>query len=437
MAGVSNFLLDFDVPLMYGSFLIAMYILARGNALTDLYLIIAFTPFYSSIYTTGGIGLGFMLPFVAMIKCIIKYRIRGPFKMLHLVYLFMILVYVFHDFSVTTFGSLINYVVFLSYPFFASLYIDFSRYNVKFMTALFVLSLIIVEFSIFMVQGGDLSALIATDEIIRLGEGNVDEGQKNQLGGAMELPIFSLTIITLLAQGLVGNNLSKKWKNISIVLIIVISIITLFTLSKVYLLGLSTLLFIMVIYIFKNITLKKTASFIGIIIVSIVAMNIFSEQASEIQSRYMTRIGIGRSATLTAVEVTTGRSPIYEAGIKYMSENPLCLLIGEGSYGYRDIGIKQGTKLSMSMHNIILDALMTFGLLGLVIISLYKEIYKRSRIQMYNQLLAFAPLIIWLVMNMTASTFIIPRNYIYLTFLVITINQNLLSYHLKSSSLNS
>ena len=125
--------------------------------------------------------------------------------------------------------------------------------------------LVIVTTRIAMVQGGSLEALVYTSYAgeMRLGEADTDEGQKNQLDGAMGFPIYTLTIVSLLIQMLMTRRFRLWQKALCLALIVGLFFITFLTVSRVYILGLATMALLLICHVMRS---KSKSTIFGVLL---------------------------------------------------------------------------------------------------------------------------------------------------------------------------
>lgn len=360
--------------------------------------------------TYNGVGLYWILMLVSIIKLFFSSKTLPTVGIIPL-----ILLYVFHDSNVANLGIVLNYTVYLLFMFTIMCCFDDSQYDHKKTVFLFIISGLITIVGAILLTG-DLT-LLGNDSIAyyRLGEGDVDAGMNNNLGGAMEFPIIAMLVITFSLTLIIGKALTKFVKLIFLFVIVALFIITFFTTSRVYILGLITLVLFLGVYIFSS-SVKPGAklSFILIALLSI---------ATLVQSGYMDiieyRYGYRDDNSRLSIAIDC---------LNFLSNNPITLFFGEGYRGYINTGRLLGRLFSMSAHNIILDCIMAYGLLGIgMILHQTKKMYNRL-LPYYDStvLLRWMPVICWFMMNLTNSSFMLCKTYVIIPFLII---------HLKKCSL--
>lgn len=420
LAGVSNFMepADLFVAVCIG---LSLLVVLLGDEMAVLYLLIALCPFYASL-KIGGLGMGFVIPLLVLFK-LIKKKSDTWSPVLGFMALVFLLIWFLHEVQFVTLASAIFRVLVPACVFLFICKERFDNYDGYFAMWIVVLTLLIAMISIFMVQGGSLDALIYASRVgdMRLGEADVDDGQKNQLGGAMGFPIYTIIIITLFLQMLMTHSF-KLWQKLSIIVLgIALFFVTFLTVSRVYILGLSTLLLLLFMHMLMSKSIKTIIGLVmGVIIIYILASVYLPEYMDGIFDSYTTR-QIGDSSN----GGTGIRGAIYEDCLSYLGEDVECLLIGKGSSSYPLYGAKIHRLFSFSAHNMILDSLMSFGVLGsIILMSLYIHLYKRERLRTNIRWSVFRimPLVCYFMMNMTSSPFLSDKAYPMLLFLILNIS---------------
>ena len=421
LAGISNFMEPANVFVM-GALGLSLLVIVLGDEMATLYLMMALIPFYNSL-NIGGIATDFIVQGAALIKLFMS-RSRGikPSLLMSFFIALFLLIWFIHDIQYKTLAASFFPLLVPLYTFSLINNKPFNRYDGYFAMWVIIVSTLIAMICVFMVQGGNIDAFLYTDYAgeIRLGEGSVDEGQKNQLGGAMGFPIYTLTIVTLLIQMLMTRKY-KLWKKLSIIILIgVLFFITFLTVSRVYLLGLATMIVILALHLMRS---RSTFAIVGfaltIIFIIGLASIYMSDYIDTVIFNYTGRIeGDGGQAGMGI------RGLIYDDCLKYLSNNIECTLIGKGNGAYPLIGDAMGSLMSYSAHNIILDALMSFGILGsILLIIIYLKAYKIEslRLGIKWSLFRIMPFIVIFIMWQTGSPFLQDKTYIIIMFFMLNI----------------
>lgn len=418
-AGVSNFIGPANV-FVTASIALSLLVVAFGDNMATLYLMIALIPFYSSL-NYNGVAAGFVIPFFAICKLLLSpLRIEKP----HLVvFLFWFLVLWFvHDVQYKSLAVTIFSLLVPCYVFLFVLCKSLRDYDGYYAMWLVIATTLIGMVCVFMVQGGSLEAFIQTSYAgeMRLGEADTDEGQKNQLGGAMGFPIYTLTVVTLLIQMLMTRRFTLLQKSVSITLIIGLIFITFLTVSRVYILGLATLLVLLSFHVMKS--KSNSAKFgilFGCVAVIVIASNYLTDYMDIVRENYVGRMEYDGGQGGTGI-----RGVIFKDCFDYLMNDVECLMIGKGNGAYPLIGAELHRPFSMTAHNIMIDGLMSFGIIGfLFIMVVYKTVYKKDSHRYGIKWTVFRamPLLCMFIMYQTASPFLQDKTYPFLMFLVLNI----------------
>lgn len=420
LAGISNFLEPANM-LVTASIGLSLIVVMFGSEMAILYLLIALCPFYASL-RIGNLYVGFIIPLLIIGKLLIRPSKKHSPVLIILSSVFFI-IWLFHDIQFVTFATgffrlLVPICIFI--------YIyrgKFKEYDGYYAMWIVVATTLISMICIFMVQGGSIDAFISASYVgeMRLGEADTDDGQKNQLGGAMGFPIYTIIIVSLLLQMLLTRKF-KLWVKASIVSIIVILFfITFLTISRVYLLGLVTLSLLLVLHMSKSRSFSTVIGLLGGSMLLLVFASLYLDNyINDIIDNYLYRIAGDSGNSGTGI-----RGLIYNDCIYFLTEDIECLLIGKGSTAYPLLGQSLGRLFGMSAHNIILDAIMSFGLYGLfLLLYMYWYTYKKEEARTYINWSIFRiiPLACYIMMNMTATPFLLDKTYPMLLFMVLNIN---------------
>ena len=397
--------------LNFVSVTIAAFIILTGSIESDFYLLIALTPFYKALII-GNYGVGFIFPILGLLKLFFARRVKFNIGILLLID--VVIIFVLHDYDETSIGKILGLVPFLMYAGFYCYLIDLKKYDYKFALLVLLSSIIVVQVSIFIVQGGNIDVFYE-DVGTRLGSGNADSDQRNLLGGAMGFPIYSMIVISSIVVFLKNVKINIGLKIALFSILLLEFFITFFTISKVYLLGLFCFVVILSFYFIFGSSLSKFFKFILSAFVFVISFLFFFENHIEhFISTYEYR-------TIYAIDASSGRNEIYKSVIDYLSEHPVAFLLGEGRWGYQNIGEQNNLPFLMTAHNIVLDGIMIYGLFGLIVIVMaYSNLLRRAPYK-HIDLLNASPFICWFMMNMTASSFIVEKNYIIVMPLLINI----------------
>lgn len=394
--------------LAMGGIGILAFLILTGNTTDDFYTYIALIP-YASLVTLDNKNILFVFLLVSVLKLIIS-NLKSMLTLGSFIAIIIILLTeCIHDFGNVTIGHFIYLLSFLLYFIIFTSYYNFKGYDNR--RAMFVLvsSLFSAIVITIFISGGNLASFVnSTDVNYRFGE------EARNLGGAMGIPIYSLIIISILLFQLImkKNNLFKKILFVGIILFV--TFIAILTGSRSFFLGASILFLCLALSVF----LKKPTKIKSVLFVLIICGTVYLFINPTFIDSFYNKLEMRGS-----VDISTGRFDIYIDSINYLSSNFSALLFGEGALNYVNIGKEKGYLFSMMAHNIFLDGLMSWGIVGFgSFILLTLKYAKRCRdfFKVKTNILKIMPLIVLLTCYLTAGTF----NYfnIYIYFLILIIN---------------
>lgn len=417
LAGVSNFMEPANLFVL-SSILLSLTVIICGNEMSTLYLMIALCPFYNSL-NFNGLAAGFVIPIFALVKLPKSNNIQSVWGFGILLFL---IIWFIHDIQYRTFvGSVIPLLVPL-YTFSCIMRHKFDRYNGHYAMWLVICSSLIAMYCIFVVQGASLDSFISASYAgeMRLGEADTAEGEKNQLGGAMGFPIYTMTIITLVIQLLVIHRYRLAKKAIIITVSLFLFFITFLTVSRVYIVGIASLMLLLVLHSLRRGSIKFILFMaISMITILIVSVDYLSDYFDFISNQYSGRMDYDSDNSGMGI-----RGTIYLDCLNYLFNNIECLFIGKGNRAYPLIGAMLHRPMSFTAHNMILDMLMSFGLIGsLFLVALYTSAYvnEHKRTGVRWSIFRMMPLVCVFVMYQTSSPFQLDKAYPFILFLVMNI----------------
>lgn len=418
-AGISNFMEPANIFVMV-SIGLSLLVVLFGDKMATLYLMIALIPFYDSL-NINGVSAGFVIPLLAIGKQLSSPSRNEKSQLVFFMILFLS-VWFFHDIQYQTFAMTVFSLLVPCFVFLFVLTKDWHEYDGYYAMWLVIVTTLIAMVCVFMVQGGSLEALVYTGYAgeMRLGEADTDEGQKNQLDGAMGFPIYTLTIVSLLIQMLMTRRFRLWQKALCLALIVGLFFITFLTVSRVYILGLATMALLLICHVMRS---KSKSTIFGVLlgcsVLILIASNYLTNYMDIVFNNYLGRMENDGGQGGTGI-----RGIIYKDCFEYLLNNVECLLIGKGNGAYPLIGAQLHRPFSMSAHNMIIDGLMSFGIIGSIFIFVvYKNIYKKDRNNYGINWTIFRvmPLLCILMMYQTASPFLLDKFYPFLMFLVLNI----------------
>lgn len=373
--------------------------LLGGNYKDNFGLLVMLIPFNNTLILAG-ISIRGIFYFIAAIKIIAFTKKKAVGILLCSMYI-LLGIEVINDFYYADVFSIFNNVSAILYFSVFILYKIYSEIDIYKLCNKFIIScLIALTYSL--IAGGGIQAYNNTIDYYRFGQ------EATSLGGAMGIPIYTGLIIAIALER-IFKQYGNQW--INIVLISFCLLLGIMTVSRNFLLILGVIILFVVI---ENLQLK-TLKVLGIQLLGIVAIFIlyfkFQDLILNLILKFTVRIGGGESARLE----------IYKECINYLFSNIKALLIGEGSIGYTVIGQQNGYRFSAMAHNIYLDALMSWGIIGfscLLIIILYMVRNNFVIKQVKKNVFLLLPASIYFVATLTEGSFNYANTYIYILFVL-------------------
>lgn len=401
--------MQFIIPI---AVILFAFLVCTQSAIEDFYCYVCLIP-YLSIFSINGIGVTFLFFLISSIKLLISNRENVKNQYIIVALTIILMIESSNDLLNCSFGETLSPISYILYFAFFILFAPLKKINSSKVTAFFIIGLITVQIFAIMQVGG-ITELILTNstdiENLRLGEVDTEKNYGNQLGGAMGFPIYSILLICIAYRFIITNK-NKIYKILITSFVVLEILITLFTLSRVFILGLSTF-FICVIISLRQSKTSLLGLFSFIIIVAITYLYV-ANSGDFLIERYQQR-GQG--------DISTGRFQIYSDSVEYLFNNIRALLVGDGIIGYRRVGESLSKQFSMSAHNLYLDIIMSLGIIGFIcLFSILKGLFKKAKEQIKGKatIITAMPFICYAIMRNTGGSIIDANQYIY--FLVLTI----------------
>ena len=219
------------------------------------------------------------------------------------------------------------------------------------------------------------------------------------VGGAMAIPLYAALIISCGITVFLLKKNRSLYQNIFIVFSSFVALIVgAMTVSRsFYLCLLITLLFFL---LFRSSNSKMSKIGIILLIVGVCAYLFFSE--SQIVEKVFSNLQLRMDAGVE--EGTGGRTDIWLSCANYLLDHPLRLLFGCGVSYYPQLGVLRGEMFSAGSHSLILDLMMSLGVLGTAMIAMVCILPLKHALKSVHNLSkhSFMPLITYLTFAMTA-----------------------------------
>ena len=386
--------------------------LLGGNYKDNFGLLVMLIPFNNTLILMG-VSIRGIFYFIAAIKIIAFTKKKAVGILLCPMYILLVIEAI-NDFYYADAFSMFNNVSAILYFSVFILYKIYSEIDIYKLCNKFIIScLIALTYSL--IAGGGIQAYNNTIDYYRFGQ------ESTSLGGAMGIPIYTGLIIAIALER-IYKQYGNQW--INILLVSFCLLLGIMTVSRNFLLILGVIILFVVI---ENLQLK-TLKVLGIQLLGIGAIFIlyfkFQDLILNLIMKFTVRIGGGESARLE----------IYKECINYLLSNIKALLIGEGSIGYTIIGQQNGYGFSAMAHNIYLDALMSWGIIGfscLFIIVLYMIRNNFMIKQVKKNIFLLLPASIYFVATLTEGSFNYANTYIYILFVLSYMRLSITKEHFK------
>ena len=413
-----------EMPILsFISLAIVLWMMYIESTVQDFYLLLSIAVPING-YKLFGIGLSFVFLVISIIKLLATNTNHTKLNPIWTIMAYIVITFsLVHEASYVTIGTTINSVILILYFIILLIYLPIQELNIRYCTLLFVTSLLLTQLFAILVTG-DLSALGDDSEIYRLGHKSEDFESFDIFGGAMGFPVRTILLMCISISVFIGGY-SRIFKLSLAGIIVVLFIVTFLTISKVYLLGLITF-FVTIPFVTKS--SQARLNILGYMIIMVVLGYVLLPRlplnVDNIVDAYIFRIGDSGDTEA----LTTHRSLIYSDVIKYLGNNFPDVFWGAGKEAYPEIGRLENLAFSMEAHNIVLDCIMAYGIIGLsLIIGLCHSIITRVREfdEEYQLTIVGAlPIICWFMMSQTNSAFSVFHTYLWLPFLVLFMIMN-------------
>lgn len=333
------------------------------------------------------------------------------------------------DFSNGSMGQLLVNLATIIFIFVAFQKINTLRLNAfNIVLSLFIAFLAIIYYLLTMYGGIGIfvSSFMSASYAYRFGHSYGDT-----IGGAMAIPLYTTMIISCgLACYLKADKLSFRHKVIVLFAIIISMVFGAMTISRSFYLGLIAT--VIAILIFKSSNNKKhIKGTILFFVIVLIAFLLFTESdiINKIFSNLQLRLDAGMEKN------SDGRGDIWLSCISYLLNHPLRLIFGIGASNYTVIGAKAGEYFDAGAHNLFIDFLMSWGLVGTVILFAFLtriiRRLKNNSSQFSSQ--SLIPLITYVCFAMTALRSCSLKTWIFLLIAYVFINEDV--YRNKETNL--
>lgn len=377
-----------------------------GDSFDDLISYIFLIPTKAPI-SIDGKSVFFIFLGISVYKLLLRGKIKLNKGSILYIELASILVFIelINDFGKSSFGNYISLVFYLIYLLIFINCFQFDRYrNKAAIIALFITTWITLLFAIW-ASGGNILVFMNEDQ------GNVRFGEDVRgLGGAMGIPLYCLAVICISIYQISYTTARLSMKVIHLLSILFAVIIGLITVSRVFILGLLVIICFLFLLRFKK-GKSSIASPIIILAVMLIIVIFNLDFFNRTIAKYAMRF--------IANSEEDSRMSIYRGVISFLKTNPIALIMGSGAYNYVKIGKERNFEFAMMAHNLYLDMIMSWGLIGsTILISQIRVIGKRNaRVGKVFNLPSSLLVVVLMVCYMTGGSFNYYNIYIYILVL--------------------
>lgn len=386
---------------------ILMMLLLFNSAEEHIYYFIAVSPF------VGGVAINDKnIIFVFLILSLLKYLLYNRNKALNLrsvsLIIYIFILEMLNDYANVSVGRFVYAVSMAVYFIFYWGNIGFSKLNKRSLVLYsFIGFSLVLVFNLYVVGG--FEKLGEFDASNRFGE------EARELGGAMGLPIYCLLLITVIFNYLLTLEKTKILALIGcFVACVFIALLGFHTVSKVFLLGLlAECVLIFVSMIFSRYVKNAVVILSSVVFVGLIGFILYNETLMQIFDAYFLRI---------KGDISTGRFEIFASCFEYWFSHPIAFFFGMGAYNYVYVGKALDYGFGIMAHNLLLDGIMGFGVIGMAFIILLIVTAVRQFLKKYplkKKWIYFIPLIVWILCKMTGGSFIYLNSYSQPTFLLL------------------
>lgn len=206
-----------------------------------------------------------------------------------------------------------------------------------------------------------------TDSIVtRLG------GQYVSLGGAMGLPLYMLLMSSIMIIMYMYMKPTIIQRAFIIISLVIMNFLGLLSVSRAYLLGAGVIVFCLFLGAFTNKGSVALKLILGSLLLILIVVNVKYDVVMQMTSNYEYRF----YAHLN----DDGRSRIWLSCWEYLNEHLRATVIGNGPLTYQNEGGSGYAFYLITAHNVYIDTIMAFGIIGtFAILNLYQSFFEKCK----------------------------------------------------------
>lgn len=420
-------------------FMIAQALIQNSNVLMNITIIAIFcyyvisnaencfymlcgTSMFETVFKINGDVVWFILLLVLMFKLLMREKFRANVRAIVTCAL-IIFIELLGDLFIGSMGQLLVNLVTIIFVF-----VTFSKIDLFHLDAFRIIWTLIAAFSAIIYyllsmyggMGEFISSFMASTYAYRFGHSYGDT-----VGGAMAIPLYTTMIISCgLTYYLHSPKMQLHQKVIISISVIISIVFGAMTISRSFYLGfIVTLASIVIFKVSKNKHIKWIILFFCVMAIFIL-LSSKSDLISKIFSNLKFRMDNGVKAG------SEGRTDIWISCIEYLLTNPLYFLFGMGSTNYVNIGSESGKLFSAGAHNLFLDFLMSWGVIGLLGMMLFLVYIYKKQIKQNTEFSkqTIIPLITYLIFSMTALRSCSLKTWVFMLIAYVFIDDTIYSH---------
>lgn len=370
------------------------YSFATNDEYGDFYMLAGMLPFLKLI-KLGGVSIVFVYQMLIIAKLCIKNRnLYMSYTSFAGFFIIVFVEFVF-DYPVQTIGEFIYTICNICFYFIYSNNIRVQNIDVKLLLRIIIFStgmcMILIAIVSFLNGMSLMDYAKSNEEYVRFGS------ESDDLIGAMAIPTYVGTVLSCVYVLFVKYKVSVVEMVIYALLSAYVLFIGLLSVSRGLILCIGVLVLCIIINYCTTHERKNLTIILAVCTVIAIAFvnntTLFDNMLVKLQTR-------ANNETLGE----NSRTAIWRDCLDYLIKNPISILIGNGVNNYKLIGKSSSMLFSMSAHNLVLDAIMSWGITGLLAISA-TAVQLRDRLTRYSEFVYYTPMLVWGALRMIGGAF--------------------------------
>lgn len=248
------------------------------------------------------------------------------------------------------------------------------------------------------------------------GSGNRFGSEYTDLGGAMGIPLYMLILTTLLLNYYIQDEPNRVQKIFVVANIVVLNALALLSISRAYLIGVAVILGCMVLSVFSRNSKKSTRILLLVVVCGFIVLWFKYDMFIQIVSRFRFRF--------EAHSDDDGRLGIWLSCLEFLGEHPKALVLGNGVLNYHNVGDSSYRFYQISAHNLYLDCIMAFGIVGTVgLLSIYRQFAQKCKFYYKSKanIISLMPILTLSAYYITSGSFRYFKTWMYYIIVILFI----------------